>query len=265
MQESTLRLLIFFSLILILGIAQARYPRRKPTTSTPRRWLTNFSIVILDSLLVRVLLGLILPTSVAAWAASENIGLLNQFQLPLWLAVAISIVILDAAIYWQHRIFHRIPMLWRLHRVHHYDADYDLSTALRFHPLEILLSVLIKNAVIVLSGAPVSAVILFEIILNGMALFNHANLALPLKADHLLRKLIVTPDMHRVHHSIHSREMHSNFGFNLSIWDRIFNSYTPQPKDGHTQMAIGQPGAGKLPTNNLIWLLGAALKQKLKP
>lgn len=264
MDEATLRLTVFLGLILVLGIAQWLFPRRKPKTSTLKRWLTNFGLVMIDSLMVRVFLGTILPVTVANWAAENNIGLFNQFFLPLIWAIVCSVIILDGLIYWQHRLFHRIPMLWRLHRVHHFDADYDLSTALRFHPIEIFLSILIKNTAILILGAPAVAVIAFEILLNGMALFNHSNLALPTKADGLIRRLFVTPDMHRVHHSTYTREMHSNFGFNLSIWDRIFSSYVPQPKDGHTEMQIGQPNAGKLPTNNLLWLLGSALKVKAK-
>ncbi|WP_417598681.1 sterol desaturase family protein [Oceanospirillum sp.] len=264
MEESTIRFTVFLSLIFILGVAQKLFPRRKLSQSQPKRWLTNFSLVILDSLIVRLTLGLLLPVIVANWAQEQNIGLFNIANMPYALAAVISVFCLDALIYWQHRIFHRIPILWRLHRVHHYDADYDLSTALRFHPIEIILSVMVKNTAIILLGAPAAAVILFEIILNGMALFNHANLALPEKADRILRRFVVTPDMHRVHHSVYSDEMHSNFGFNLSIWDRLFSSYVPQPKDGHKKMRIGQPDAGKLPTNSLVWLLGPALKQPLK-
>lgn len=262
MDEATLRVSIFLSLVLTLGIGQWLFPRRKPRHNTLKRWLTNFGMVVLDSILVRLLFGLVLPASIALWAEEQQIGVLHLLNAPAWLAFAVSLILLDGLIYWQHRLFHRIPLLWRLHRVHHYDKDYDLSTALRFHPIEILLSILIKNSAILMLGAPAAAVILFEVLLNGMALFNHANLALPRPLDRVLRLFVVTPDMHRVHHSVHSAEMHSNFGFNLSIWDRIFASYVAQPRDGHEQMAIGQPDAGKLPTNNLIWLLGSALKQK---
>lgn len=264
MEESTIRLTVFLSLILVLGIAQKLFPRRQTTQPMTKRWITNFGLVVLDSLIVRLALGLILPVTVANWADEQGWGLLNLTETPALIAILISVVLLDGLIYWQHRLFHRIPLLWRLHRVHHYDADYDLSTALRFHPIEIVLSVLIKNMAIILLGAPAAAVIIFEILLNGMALFNHSNLALPQKLDRALRALVVTPDMHRVHHSIYPNEMHSNFGFNLSLWDRVFNSYVPQPRDGHEKMKIGQPYAGKLPTNNLIWLLGSALKQKVK-
>ncbi len=264
MDESSIRLSFFLVLLIILTLAQQQFPRRKPQYSTAKRWLTNFSLVVIDSLLVRGLLGAILPVAIASWAQEHQLGLFNQLPLPSLLAITLSVIILDGLIYWQHRLFHQIPLLWRLHRVHHYDKDYDLSTALRFHPIEIILSVLIKNAAIILLGAPVIAVIAFETLLNGMALFNHSNLALPKRFDHILRRAIVTPDMHRVHHSIHNDEMHQNFGFNLSIWDRLFTSYTAQPKDGHKKMPIGQPESLQLPTNNLFWLMWPALKQPIK-
>lgn len=264
MDEASIRVSIFLIMILILGIAQWRWPRRQLKHSLFSRWLTNFSIVALGSFTVRLLPAFILPVSVAGWAASEQTGLLNLLALPWWLSLILSIVILDGVIYWQHRIFHRVPLLWKLHRVHHYDPDYDLSTALRFHPIEIFLSVLIKNLAILIIGAPVLAVILFEVILNSMALFNHSNLAIPRKTDQVLRKFIVTPDMHRVHHSTDIQEMHHNFGFNLSIWDRWFNSYIPQPSLGHEKMHIGQPDSQHLPVNRLLWILGAALKQPVE-
>lgn len=263
MTETSIRLSIFITLLIILAIAQWRFPRRIPQYSTIQRWLTNFSLVVLDTLIVRLTLGFMLPVSVALWADQQGWGLFNIWEISSMVAIGLSIVALDALIYWQHRVFHRVPLLWRLHRIHHYDKDYDLSTALRFHPIEILLSVVIKNVAILLLGAPVVAVLIFESLLNGMALFNHANIALPLKLDQKLRYLLVTPDMHRVHHSTTANEMHRNFGFNLSLWDRLFNSYTAQPKQGHLHMQIGQPDATSLPTNNLYWLLGKALKQPL--
>lgn len=262
--DSGIRLGIFIGLVVVLGIAQTLFPRRPLKHSLYKRWATNFSIVLAGSFLIRVLPAFILPISVAGWAASENTGLLNQLSCPLWLSILISLLLLDLLIYWQHRLFHRIPLLWRLHRVHHYDPDYDLSTALRFHPVEILLSVMIKNIAILLLGAPVLAVLLFEIILNGMALFNHSNLSLPEWLDKKLRVVFVTPDMHRVHHSDRESEMHQNFGFNLSIWDYCFKSYTAQPALGHQKMSIGQPDSQHLPVNQLLWILGAALKQPIK-
>ncbi len=264
MDEASIRLSIFITLLVLLTLGQQLFPRRKPLHSTPKRWLTNFSIVIIDSLLVRGLLGVLLPVLVAQWSTEQQWGLFNLLSLPDVITVILCVVLLDGLIYWQHRLFHNRPTLWRLHRVHHYDKDYDLSTALRFHPFEILLSVLIKNLAIIILGAPALAVLIFESLLSGMALFNHANLKLPLKLDIMLRRFIVTPDMHRVHHSIYNNEMHRNFGFNLSIWDRWFNSYVVQPKDGHKQMMIGQPESQQLPTNNLFWLMWPALKQPIQ-
>ena len=265
MEESSLRLAIFIGLIITLGLGQRLFPRRKPNQSVTKRWITNFGLVVLNSLIVRFVFGLILPATIAGWSQEKGLGLFNNISLASPLIIILSVIILDSLIYWQHRVFHQTPILWRLHRVHHYDTDYDLSTALRFHPIEILLSILIKNIAIIFLGAPVIAVITFEILLNGMALFNHANIALPRPLDRILRILFVTPDMHRVHHSTRVKEMHSNFGFNLSIWDRIFSSYVAQPADGHQKMSIGQPNTDNLPTNNFIWLLGVALKQKIKP
>lgn len=261
MTETSIRLSIFIALLIILAIAQWRFPRRSPLQSVAKRWLTNFSLVVVDTLVVRFLLGSLLPVSIAFWAEEHSIGLLNLWSIPNGISVVLSIIALDGLIYWQHRLFHQSSWLWRLHRIHHYDQDYDLSTALRFHPIEIILSVFIKNIAIVLLGTPAIAVLIFEALLNGMALFNHANIALPIKLDQKLRLLFVTPDMHRVHHSTETNEMHQNFGFNLSIWDRLFHSYVAQPKLGHTEMNIGQPESPTLPTNNLGWLLWGALKQ----
>ena len=191
----------------------------------------------------------------AAWVQQQGWGLFNQVSLSIWLTVSVSVVLLDLAIYWQHRVFHQVPILWRLHRVHHADPDFDLTTALRFHPIEILLSMLIKLAVIVLLGPPLVAVLLFEVILNGMAMFNHANARLPKSVDQILRPVLVTPDMHRVHHSIHHPEFNRNFGFNLAIWDRIFGTYKEQPDDGHTEMTIGLPEYQANRKQSALWMI----------
>jgi sterol desaturase/sphingolipid hydroxylase (fatty acid hydroxylase superfamily) len=175
----------------------------------------------------------------AEWARIAGWGAFNLLGWPLWLEILIAIVVLDLAIYGQHVLFHKVPVLWRLHQVHHADVDFDVSTALRFHPVEIALSMLIKIAVVLALGAPAIAVVLFEIILNGCAMFNHANVKLPGWLDAILRRILVTPDMHRVHHSVIRRETDSNFGFNLSIWDRIFGTYRAQPEAGHAGMTIG--------------------------
>ena len=177
----------------------------------------------------------------ALFSIFNQFGLFLWLELSLWPSIILSLVLLDLAIYWQHRIFHAIPRLWPIHRMHHTDTEFDVTTALRFHPVEILISILIKAAIIILIGAPVLAVIAFEIILNGTAMFNHGNIKLPAMVDKALRLVMVTPDMHRVHHAVHGAEYNTNYGFNLSIWDRLFSSYIAQPKDGHIKMQIGQP------------------------
>jgi sterol desaturase/sphingolipid hydroxylase (fatty acid hydroxylase superfamily) len=173
------------------------------------------------------------------YAQQHQIGLFNVFNVNNYLAIFSSVVLLDMLIYFQHRLFHYVPLLWRIHSLHHSDGDIDVSTALRFHPLEILLSLFIKCAAVQVLGAPLLAVIVFEIILNGMAMFNHGNIRLPLAIDNLLRMLVVTPDMHRVHHSQRHQEMNHNFGFNLALWDKLFRTYTAQPQEGHQNMLIG--------------------------
>ncbi|WP_455218440.1 sterol desaturase family protein, partial [Kaarinaea lacus] len=173
------------------------------------------------------------------FATENGWGLLNYYSLPFALSVVLSVIAMDFIIYLQHVLVHAVPALWRLHRVHHADLDYDLTTGARFHTIEIILSMLIKFATIIVLGPPVAAVVIFEVVLNGMAMFNHANVKLPLPLDRVLRLLVVTPDMHRVHHSTEDNEANSNYGFNLSIWDRIFGTYIDQPREGHENMAIG--------------------------
>ncbi len=213
-------------------------PRRPATVPRLQRWIANLGLTVMGSLPVQLLLPVIL-VSVATAARAQHWGLLNQNDWPPGFTILLGILVLDLAIYLQHVMFHAVPLLWRLHMVHHADLDYDLTTGLRFHPLEILLSLGIKAAVIGSFGVAPIAVLLFEIILNGMAMFNHGNIAMATSADRLLRLLLVTPDMHRVHHSVIIRETNSNFGFNLSCWDRLFGTYQPQPAAGHLQMTIG--------------------------
>ena len=191
------------------------------------------------------MLRILFPTAavgVAAFSFDQGWGLLNHFQVPFWLSVPVAVIAMDIVIWLQHVMVHAVPALWRLHRVHHADTDYDLTTGARFHPIEIILSMLIKFAIIIVLGPPVIAVILFEVILNGMAMFNHGNVRLPKTLDHKLRWLLVTSDMHRVHHSVEDDEANSNFGFNLSCWDRLFGTYRDQPRDGHRGMTIGIHG-----------------------
>jgi len=236
--ELTIRLGAFFGVLVAVALAETVFPRRRLTVSKPRRWVSNLGIVFLNSALVRVLLPLT-AAGFAVLAESRGWGVFNNFAVPLWFAVLASVVILDFAIYLQHVMFHAVPLLWRLHRMHHADLDFDVTTGARFHPIEIILSMLIKFAVIALIGAPAVAVIIFEVLLNATAMFNHGNLRLPVAFDRALRLFVVTPDMHRVHHSIEDHETNSNFGFNLPWWDRLFGTYKAQPDAGHEAMTIG--------------------------
>ncbi len=236
--EPVIRLGIFLGVLAAVALAEMAFPRRRLTVSRLRRWASNLGIVFLNGALVRLLLPLT-AAGFAVLATGRGWGVFNNLDTPVWLAVLASVVILDFAIYLQHVMFHAVPVLWRLHRVHHADLDFDVTTGARFHPIEILLSMLIKFAVIAVIGAPAVAVVIFEVLLNATAMFNHGNLRLPLAFDRWLRLLIVTPDMHRVHHSIEDHETNSNFGFNLPWWDRLFGTYKAQPDAGHDAMTIG--------------------------
>ena len=233
-----IRLAAFLSLFVIFAALEHRWPRRPLTVSKQRRWLVNLLIVAIDTTVARIILP-IAPIALAGLAQSKGWGLFNLAGLDGILPLLASILILDLVIYGQHRVFHRTPLLWRLHRMHHTDLDLDVSSGTRFHPLEIILSLVIKLAVVAMIGAPPLAVLLFEMLLNATSLFNHANLRLPLSLDRWLRLAVVTPDMHRVHHSVIVRETDSNFGFNLPWWDRLFGTYRAQPRDGHDAMVIG--------------------------
>jgi sterol desaturase/sphingolipid hydroxylase (fatty acid hydroxylase superfamily) len=253
--EAILRLGIFAGVLAAMAAWELMAPKRPLRDRKLLRWRSNLGIVLLDSLLLRLLIPLG-AVGVAAWADESRFGLLHLLALPEWLAVIATIVLLDLAIYTQHVIFHAVPLLWRMHMVHHADRDIDVTTGLRFHPLEILLSMAIKMGLVALIGAPVWGVILFEVILNGMAMFNHGNVRLPYRADALLRMLFVTPDMHRVHHSVIPIETNSNYGFNLSLWDRLFGTYRAQPRRGHAGMTIGLEQFQHMPTARLTWMLG---------
>ena len=213
-------------------------PKRSLTTGKVRRWTTNLTIIGLDVLLVKFLIP-VTVIQIAIAAQAEGWGLLNQLDLSPVPAFLLAVAALDLAIYLQHLMFHAVPLLWRLHMVHHADLDLDVTSGLRFHPLEIILSIFIKMAVVTALGPPVAAVLAFEIMLNATAMFNHANISLPIGLDRWLRLLVVTPDMHRVHHSVIIRETNSNFGFNIPWWDRLFGTYRSQPARGHQGMTIG--------------------------
>jgi sterol desaturase/sphingolipid hydroxylase (fatty acid hydroxylase superfamily) len=202
------------------------------------RWLSNLAITFLNPATVRLVFP-ILAVSMALKAQQNGWGLLNHYNLPFWPAMVVAVVVLDFATYLQHVMFHAVPLLWRLHMVHHADLDFDVTTGLRFHPIEMILSMGIKLAVVVVVGPPAMAVLTFEVILNATAMFNHGNIRLPLKIDRVLRFLVVTPDMHRVHHSLLPPEANTNFGFNLPWWDRLFGTYRDQPTEGHEGMSIG--------------------------
>ncbi len=236
--EPAVRLGVFATLLVGLALAEARFPRRSRTFSRLARWPHNLGLVLLNTTLLRLTFP-IAAVGVAGWAAERQLGLLHWPTLPDWAKTVAAIVLLDLAIYLQHRLFHTIPLLWRLHRVHHADVDLDVTSGARFHPVEILASMGIKLGVVVALGAPPVAVLLFEILLNGTAMFNHANVALPLQVDAWLRRWVVTPDMHRVHHSVQMRETNSNYGFNLPWWDYLFGTYRAQPEGGHSGMSVG--------------------------
>lgn len=235
-----IRLSFFLSVLVLCGIWEWLTPRKKLTQSKLYRWLNNLGLIAFNSMCLSLLMP-ILAIEAAIYAANNGLGLLNQLEVPIYVELLIAVVLLDLAIYLQHLIFHRLPILWRLHRMHHADQDIDVTTGTRFHPIEILLSMWIKVGLVVALGISPISVVVFEIILNASAMFNHSNAYLPLKLDNWLRKMIVTPDMHRVHHSVIVKETHSNFGFFLSIWDRAFGTYRDQPVLGHDEVKIGIP------------------------
>lgn len=236
--EVPLRLGFFFGVLAIMAVWELMSPRRHLQTSKPVRWSNNIGLVVLNSFVSRLLFPAA-AAGVAVFTDNAGWGLFNILGAPFWLATTASLLLLDFAVWLQHLTFHAVPVFWRLHRVHHADMDIDVTTGVRFHTLEIVLSMLIKFAVILLLGPPVVAVVVFEVILNATSMFNHANVHLPLAADRILRRVVVTPDMHRVHHSIEGDETNSNFGFNLPWWDRLFGTYRAQPRAGHQGMTIG--------------------------
>ncbi len=236
--ELIIRTTSFFIIFIVMALWEIIKPRRVLTTPKAARWFNNLGIILLDNLIVRFAAP-ILPASVALVAQERGWGLLNVLALPGAVELILGVALLDCVIYWQHVAFHRVPILWRLHRMHHTDLDLDVTSGLRFHPIEIIISLGIKIGAVVLLGTSAVAVVVFEVLLNATAMFNHANAYVPLSIDRVLRLLVVTPDMHRVHHSVIPRETDSNFGFNLPWWDRIFRTYRAQPVKGHDGMTIG--------------------------
>jgi sterol desaturase/sphingolipid hydroxylase (fatty acid hydroxylase superfamily) len=236
--EPLIRLGAFAGIFTAIALWELLAPRRRQTIPRRGRWPSNLAIVALDTLLVRVLFP-VAAVGVALLAETRGFGLLQTVQAPLWLAIAASVLLLDLAIYFQHVLFHAVPVLWRVHRMHHTDLEFDVTTGARFHPIEIVLSMAIKLGVVAALGAPAVAVVVFEVVLNATAMFNHGNLRIPARVDAVLRWMLVTPDMHRVHHSVVPRETNSNFGFNVPWWDRLFGTYRAQPAAGHDGMTIG--------------------------
>jgi len=252
--EPLIRFGFFFGILALMAVWEFLAPRRQLQTSKSMRWFNNLGIVSIDTLSLRLLLPFF-AIDVAITAEKVGGGLLNSVSLPYWLKVTMGVVVLDLAIYLQHVMFHALPILWRLHMMHHSDLDFDVTTGVRFHPIEILLSMGIKMIIVSLVGISAAGVLIFEVLLNATSLFNHGNVRLAGNIDGVLRLLVVTPEMHRVHHSVIIRETNSNFGFNLPWWDRLFGTYKDQPVAGHVGMTIGLSQFRDSKRLTLPWLL----------
>ena len=239
--EAAIRLTIFLSVLVAMAVWELAAPRRRQEIPRLIRWTNNFGVVAIDAAFVRIVFP-VTAVGAALMAQGNGWGLFHFVGTWSWLEIIISIVVLDLAIYFQHRIFHSVPALWRLHRMHHADLEFDVTTGLRFHPLEIVISMAIKLLVVIALGAPAISVLIFEVILNATAMFNHSNVKLPKPVDRILRLFVVTPDMHRVHHSVIRSETDSNFGFNLPWWDWLFGTYISDPRHGHENMTVGLQG-----------------------
>ena len=251
--EVPLRLGFFFGAFAVMALWELAAPRRALRLSRAVRWVNNLGLVFFNSFVLRLLFPAA-AVGMTVLAAEQGWGIFNYYQVPEAVAIVMSIIAMDFIIYLQHVMVHAVPVLWRLHRVHHADPDYDVTTGARFHTLEIILSMLIKFATIMVLGPPVVAVVIFEVVLNAMAMFNHGNVRIPTGVDRLLRWFVVTPDMHRVHHSVEDDEANSNFGFNLSWWDRLFGTYRDQPRAGHEAMTIGIHAYRE--PKQVVWLPG---------
>ncbi len=267
--EPAIRLSAFLGIFSLMAVWEIFWPRRKRVRIKgeiiqARRWLGNSLLVVIDSLTLRVVFPLA-AVGTALFAESAGYGLFNMMDFNPLLTGIIAFFILDFAIWLEHVASHKIPVLWRIHRVHHADIDLDVTTALRFHPLEIVLSMLWKALLVLLLGAPVLAVLLFEIVLNGMAMFNHSNIKITPLLDRWIRIFFVTPDMHRVHHSVYHHETDSNYGFNLSLWDRLFKTYIEQPKDGHDKMTLGLEYYQNEKPAGILWCLALPFKKLYTP
>ena len=252
--QTPVRLAFFFGLLAAMAAWELAAPRRHLVASRLLRWFSNLSVVAIGTALLWLVFP-VLAVGLALHAEDRGWGLLNAFELPLWFAVIASVLVLDLAIYVQHVTFHAVPILWRLHMMHHADRDFDVTTGVRFHPFEIVISMVIKLAVIAALGPPAVAVVIFEVVLSATSLFNHGNVRMSGAVDRALRLFVVTPEMHRVHHSVLAHETNSNFGFNLPWWDRLFGTYRAQPTDGHKDMTIGLTQFQDRGPENLWWML----------
>ncbi|MEP6342190.1 MAG: sterol desaturase family protein [Maricaulaceae bacterium] len=261
--EGRLRLCVFIGLLMGLILLEALFPRKARTQKRPHRWATNLLMVVIDSVVLRLVFPII-AVGFSMKASASGWGVFNLWAGPLWLELALAVILLDGVIYLQHVLSHRVPFLWALHKVHHTDRDLDVTSALRFHPVEILFSMAYKIIWVLVLGPSVAAVIIFEVILNGSAMFNHANLRLPLWMDKILRPVIVTPDMHRVHHSVIEGETNRNYGFFLSVWDRLFRTYRAQPEAGHDGMTLGLAEHQHSGPKSLLWSLALPFGQWFK-
>ena len=249
-------------MFLVLALSEVLWPRRQLSTKRSQRWVANIGLSAMNSISIRLLFPFAGVAS-ALWAQENSLGLFNQFDWPAWFEFLLFILLFDLTIYWQHRVFHMVPMLWRFHRVHHTDESYDLTTGSRFHPISILISTVLKVGLVIVLGAPAIAILAAEIILNLTSMFNHSNIYLPQQVDRVLQKLVVTPDMHRIHHSQDDIEHNRNFGFNFSFWDRLFGSYAQDPKQAHEHMAIGITGFEGSATRSLLPLFLQPFRSEL--
>lgn len=249
MDIKNIRVIVFGSLLFVFFILELVKPRRKIRYSKWKRGFSNISVILIDNLIVFFLVPIV-PITIAEISKEKSIGLFNLLELPFFLEIIISILVLDLVIYFQHRFFHKATILWKIHRMHHIDPELDATSGFRFHPIEIIISSGIKVGSIALIGIPAIAVVFFEIILNGCAMFNHSNIKIPVKIDKAIRRFLITPDMHRVHHSVYLDETNSNYGFSIPLWDFIFKSYRDQPRDGHDKMKIG---IKKMPKNKFLY------------
>jgi sterol desaturase/sphingolipid hydroxylase (fatty acid hydroxylase superfamily) len=252
--EAYVRLGLFLGLFISIALAETLFPRRVPGYPKITRWFNNLSITLINTVALRLIFPLI-PVGFASYCTAKGFGILNIIDFPIGLKIVIGVIVLDFIIYLQHFIFHSLPLLWRLHVMHHTDMDFDITTGLRFHPIEIILSMVIKLFAVFALGPPAIAVLIFEILLNGTSMFNHGNIRIPFGVDKILRLFVVTPDMHRVHHSVIIRETNSNYGFNLPWWDRLLGTYRAQPARGHEGMTIGIGWLREAKRLTLPWLL----------